>query len=245
MKMKSLITTLTLTIAIASQSIQAGSVIIVANGASTGPIITTSLGTDLALGTRLRVGSFANTSTLNSVIANFLNGSSDYAATTSLLNSNFTDLGTGANYGSTAQTSSLITVDSTKFLLNAQATLTINGSSQTRNVANGQITPVTYSAASGIGNNGSLYLWTAFNNEIGIYRASTWNTPASDLSNLTINLSAITAANASTTVLLGSYVDNATGNDYLALAPMPEPSTGMLMMIGAFGLVAMRRMRKV
>lgn len=244
MNMKSLIGTYALVLAMTIQSSQAGSVIIVANGASTGPIITTSLGTDLALGTRLRVGSFASSFTLNSVITNFLNGSSDYAATTSLLNSNFTDLGTGGNYGSAAQTSSLITVDATKFLFNTQASLTINGTAQTRNVANGQISPVTYSAATGIGNGGSLYLWAAYNNEIGIYRASTWNTPASDLSNLTINLSAITAANAATTVLLGSYVDNSTGNDYLALAAAPEPSTGVLMVISAVGLVAMRRMRK-
>jgi len=236
---------LALTIAWSTNFTQAGSVIIVANGASTGPVITTSTGGNLDLGTRLRVGRFTDTTVLNNTIAQFLSGANSYSSTTSLLEGNFVDLGTGGNYGNASQTSSLITVNSTQFLVNTTASLTINGVARTMNVANGQITPVTYSAAAGIGLSSPLYVWAAFNNEIGIYRATTWSTPASDLSNLTMNLNGLTAANSGTTVLLGSYTDNASGNDFLALAAVPEPSTGALMMIGAVGLVAMRRLRKV
>ncbi|NCY22651.1 PEP-CTERM sorting domain-containing protein [bacterium] len=49
------------------------------------------------------------------------------------------------------------------------------------------------------------------------------------------------AALTSSDVLVGSLVSSANG----VVAMVPEPSTGALMMIGAFGLVAMRRLRKV
>jgi len=45
----------------------------------------------------------------------------------------------------------------------------------------------------------------------------------------------------SSDVLVGSLVNSSTG----VVAMVPEPSTGALMMIGAVGLVAMRRLRKV
>jgi len=230
---------------------RAGSVIIVANGASTGPIITTSAGLNIDLGTQIRVGAFGNSANLTTAINTWNAGTTANsagevaAARTALfnnvlssLNSNFTDLGTGANYGSAAQTSTLITVDATKFLLNTQAALTINGTSQTRNVANGQITPVTFSAAAGIGNSKQLYMWTAFNNEIGIFTDSTWVTPSSDLSNATFNLNSITLAKAANDILLGNYLDNATGNDFLRLGAtsvtiVPEPSTFSLLGFGS------------
>ena len=122
----------------------AGSVIIVANGASTGPVITTSTGANLDLGTRLRVGKFTDTTLLNNTIAQFLSGANSYSSTTSLLEGNFVDLGTGGNYGNASQTSALITVNSAQFLINTTASLNINGVSRTMNLANGQITPVTY-----------------------------------------------------------------------------------------------------
>lgn len=232
---------LLLAASLTSQVSQAASVVIVANGASTGPIFVTSSGANIDLGTRLRVGTFLDLSALNNAISAFNTGASGYAATLLALNNNFADLGTNvANYGNASQTGTGIS--SSQFVFNTTASLTINGATSTRNVANGQIQNVNYTSS--IGTSKSVYLWTAFNNEIGIVRASTWTTPTSDLTGLTLNLSAITAANASSTVLLGSYGDN-TGNDYLALASVPEPSTGALMMIGTVGLVALRRLRKV
>jgi len=49
------------------------------------------------------------------------------------------------------------------------------------------------------------------------------------------------AALTSSDVLVGSLVNSTSG----IVATVPEPSTGVLMMVGAFGLVAMRRLRKV
>jgi len=49
------------------------------------------------------------------------------------------------------------------------------------------------------------------------------------------------AALTSSDVLAGSLVSSANG----VVAMVPEPSTGALMMIGTFGLLAMRRLRKV
>jgi len=46
-----------------------------------------------------------------------------------------------------------------------------------------------------------------------------------------------------TTALVGGFSYSATGSDTITL--VPEPSTGALMMIGAAGLVALRRLRKV
>ena len=47
---------------------------------------------------------------------------------------------------------------------------------------------------------------------------------------------------ANTTAVFGSYSYNS-GTEVIGL--VPEPSTGALMMIGAAGLVALRRLRKV
>jgi len=226
--------------ALAVNSSNAASVVIVANGASTGPIFVTSGGGNIDLGTRLRVGTFLDATILNNTISDYLSGSQSYANTLLALNNNFADLGTNVtNYGNASQTGTGIS--SSQFVFNTTATLTINGTSGTRNVANGQIQNVNYTSS--IGTSKNVYLWTALNNEIGIVRGSSWTTPTSDLTGLTLNLSAITASSG---VLLGNYTDYASGNDTIGLvAAVPEPSTGALMMIGAVGLVAMRRLRKV
>jgi len=225
---------------LAVNSSNAASVVIVANGASTGPIFVTSGGGNIDLGTRLRVGTFLDATILNNTISDYLSGSQSYANTLLALNNNFADLGTNVtNYGNASQTGTGIS--SSQFVFNTTATLTINGTSGTRNVANGQIQNVNYTSS--IGTSKNVYLWTALNNEIGIVRGSSWTTPTSDLTGLTLNLSAITASSG---VLLGNYTDYASGNDTIGLvAAVPEPSTGALMMIGAVGLVAMRRLRKV
>jgi hypothetical protein len=227
--------------ALAINAANAASVVIVANGAGGGPILVTSGGGNINLGTRLRVGTFLDATVLNNTISAYLSGSQDYAGTLLALNNNFADLGTNVtNYGNASQTGT--GTSSSQFVFNTTASLTINGTSGTRNVANGQIQNVNYTSSIGVSK--SVYLWTAFNNEIGIVRGSSWTTPTSDLTGLTLNMSAITASNGG--VLLGSYTDYASGNDTIGLvAAVPEPSTSALMMIGAVGLVALRRLRKV
>ena len=226
---------------------QAGNITLVGNGASSGAIFTTSSFGNIDLGTRLRIGSFSDLTNLNSTISAFLAGTQGYAATLSALNSNFSDLGTNvANYGNASQVGT--GVSSSNVVFNTTASLAINGAAAaTYNVFNGSIQNVTYSASVGAAKN--LYIWVAFNNEIGIVRnadgtgTTAWLTPTSDLSGVTMNLSGI---NSQSEVLLGTYTDYSTGSDLIRLAPaIPEPSTGALMMIGAVGLVALRRLRKV
>jgi hypothetical protein len=228
-------------------SIQAATVTMVGNGASGGAIFVTSSFGNIDLGTRLRVGTFGDSTLLNSTIAAFNAGTASYAATLSALNSNFADLGTNVtNYGNASQVGT--GVSSSQVVFNATASLAINGAvAATYNVFTGSIQNVTYSSSIGASKN--LYIWAAFNNEIGIVRnvdgtgTTAWVTPASDLSGVTLNLSGI---NSQSEVLLGAYTDYATGSDLIRLqAAIPEPSTGALMMIGGVGLVALRRLRKV
>jgi len=229
---------------------RAGTITLVGNGAGGGPILVTSSLGSIDLGTRLRVGTFNDLSLLNSTISNFLTGTS-FAATLTALNNNFADLGTNVtNYGNTVQTGT--GVSSSQIVFNTTASLAINGATAASyNVFNGNISNVTYSASIGASKN--LYIWTAFNNEIAIVRnangtgTTSWITPTSDLSGVTLNLSGlqVTAGGSieGAEVLLGSIYDYGSGSDLVAL--IPEPSTGALMMIGAAGLVALRRLRKV
>lgn len=224
---------------------QAATVTLVGNGAGSGAILVTSSLGNIDLGTRLRIGTFTDAGLLSSAISAFTAGTATYSATITALNSNFVDLGTNVtNFGNANQTGT--GVSASQVVLNTTASLAINGAaSATYNVFNGGIANVTYSSSIGASKN--LYLWTAFNNEIGIVRnvdgtgTTAWVTPASDLSSVTMNLSGI---NSSSEVLLGTYVDYASGSDLIALAAIPEPSTGMLLMAGFVTFVAMRRLRK-
>ena len=233
----------------------AGTVTIVGNGAGTGPIFVTSTAGNIDIGTRVRIGTFLDTTVLNNTISAYRSGSSDYSATLLALANNFSDLGTGVtNYGSASQVAnggSPFVPSSTQFGFNNYTSLTVNGVAGTYNTFNGTLINVNYSLSLGTGK--SLYIWTAFNNEIGIVRnangtgTAAWTTPGSDLSGVTMNLSGLQVSGAfeSSEILLGQNTDNATGNDFIRLEAVPEPSTGALMMIGAVGLVAMRRLRKV
>jgi hypothetical protein len=227
--------------------VEAGTVTIVGNGAGSGPILVTSAGSNISLGTQVRIGTFNNSTSLNTAIANFLAGSSDYSTTLSALNTNFIDLGTNiTNYGNSVQTGTGVAAD--KFVVQGTTTsLTVNGvAGQTWNIFNGSIANVNYT--SGIGTNKNLYAWVAFNNEIGIVRnadgtgTANWITPTSDLSGVTMNLSSLSASE----VLLGTYVDYASGSDLIKLqAAIPEPTTGSLLILTGVSLVALRRLRKV
>lgn len=228
---------------------QAGTVTIVGSGASTGPIFVTSTLGNIDIGTRIRIGTFLDLTALNNAISNYVGGSSDYNQTLLALGSNFADLGTNVtNYGNSSQAAvngAAFTPDATRFGFNNISTLTINGASRISNVFNGSIQNVNYSSS--IGANKNLYIWTAFNNEIAIVRnadgtgTAAWTTPGSDLSGVTMNMSGI---NSQAEVLLGNYVDYATGSDLIALAAVPEPTSGLLMVAGGALLLAVRR-RKV
>lgn len=225
---------------------QAGTVTIVGSGVSNGPMFVTSTLGNIDIGTRVRIGTFLDLSALNNAISNFTAGTSDYNQTLLALGSNFSDLGTNVtNFGNSNQLSvggAVFTPSATQFGFNNITTRTVNGVSRPYNLFNGDIQNVNYNSS--IGANKNLYIWTAFNNEIGIVRnvdgtgTAAWTTPTSDLSGITLNLNGI---NSQSEVLLGTYVDYATGNDLIALAAVPEPTSGLLMVAGGALLFALRR----
>jgi hypothetical protein len=223
----------------------AATVTLVGNGAASGPIFATSTLGNIDLGTRIRVGTFFDISLLNNAISAFKTGASSYSDTLLALSNNFGDLGTGvANYGSASQVGT--GVSASQFVFNTTANLAINGApTAAYNVFTGSIQSVTYSASIGASKN--LYIWTAFNNEIGIVRnvdgtgTTAWTTPTSDLSGVTMNLSGI---NSQAEVLLGSYVDYASGSDMITLAQTPEPSAGVLLVIGSVATFVLGRRKK-
>jgi len=246
-KIGNILKTLTCAIAALACSVEAGTVTIIGNGAGNGPVMVTSAGTSIGLGTQVRIGTFNNSASLSSAISDYLAGTANFAATLSTLNSNFVDLGTNiTNYGNSVQTGTGVAAD--KFVFQGSSTsLTVNGvSGQTWNVFNGSIANVNYT--SGIGTGKNLYAWVAFNNELGIVRnadgtgTANWVTPTSDLSGVTMNLSALSSSE----VLLGTYVDYASGSDYIKLqAAIPEPTSGSLILLGGVCVLALRRLRKV
>ena len=66
---------------------------------------------------------------------------------------------------------------------------------------------------------------------------ASWTAPEWTGGDKSVNFTANTVAR------VGEFTFASSGNDVIAL--VPEPSTGALMMIGAVGLVALRRLRKV
>jgi len=233
---------------LAGKDASAATVTLVGNGAGGGPIFVTSALTNINLGTRIRVGTFLDLSVLNNTISAFTAGTSDYANTLLALNNNFADLGTNVtNYGNVNQAGT--GVSSSQVVFNATASLAINGATAaTYNVFNGNIANVNYSSSIGASKN--LYIWTAFNNEIAIVRnangsgTANWTTPTSDLSGVTLNLSGLQVSAGgsieTSEILLGTAYDYATGSDLIGLA-VPEPSSGLLMLIGAGMVLALRR----
>jgi hypothetical protein len=238
-------------------SANAGTLTIVGNGAGGGPIFVTSNAGNIDIGTRVRIGTFLDLSALSSAITSYRSGASNYASTLLALNNNFADVGTGVtNYGSSSQVANggaSFVPSTSQFGFNNLTTLSVNGVSGSYTTFNGTITSLNYSLS--IGSSKNLYIWTSFNNEIAIVRnangtgTANWTTPTSDGSNVTLNLSGLQATAGgvldSTEILLGSFTEYGTGSDLIRLEAVPEPSTGALMMVGAVGLVALRRLRKV
>lgn len=246
---------LLLAVTLAPWAVQAGTITLVGNGSGGGPIFVTSTSTSIAIGTQIRVGTFTDATALSTAINNFLAGSANYTATLSALNSNFVDLGTNVtNYGTSSQVAvggAAFTPSSTQFGFNGITSLAINGAAATNyNTFNGTITGVNYSLSLGVSKN--LYLWTAFNNELAIVRnadgtgTSSWITPASDLSGITMNLSGLQVAAGGAVqnaeVLLGTVVDYSSGSDLIKLAPaIPEPSVTALSLAGLCLVLSHRR----
>ena len=256
MKSKNLILTSVLTLLGAVGIGNAGTVTIVGNGSGGGPIFVTSSGENIAIGTRVYVGTFSDVTALNSTISNFLTGSANYAATVAALQSNFVNIGTGVtNYGSVSQLAvngAVFTPSTSQFGFNARTSLAINGAPAVNyNTFNGTIANVNYSLSIGTAKN--LYIWTASNDDssIGIVRnangtgTAAWITPATDSSGVSMNLSGLQASGVMDTseVLLGNVSDFASGSDLIALA-IPEPSSASLLALGVAGLVALRVRRK-
>jgi hypothetical protein len=243
---------------LACAEIHAGTVTVVGNGSGGGPIFVTSTQQNIDIGTRVRFGTFTDSTDLTTAINNYLAGSANYATTFSALNSNFVDIGTNVtNYGASTQAAvggAAFTPSTTQFGFNAITSLTINGAAAANyNTFNGTITGVNYSLSIGTGKN--LYIWTAFNNEIAIVRnangtgTAAWITPGSDSSGVTMNLSGLQAtaggAMEASEILLGSIVDYSSGSDLIKLAPaIPEPSTATLLGLGALALGMLRGNRK-
>ena len=229
--------------------VNAGTITVLGAGSGGAPIFVTTALDNIDIGTRVRIGTFLDLSALNSAINAFSTGSASFSTTLLNLNNNFADLGTNVtNYGTTSQSAvggAVFSPSTTQFGFNNIASLTINGVTANRNVFNGSITTVNYSSSIGASKN--LYIWTAFDNQIGIVRnsdgtgTSAWTTPGSDLSGVTMNLSGI---NSQSEVLLGTYVDYGTGSDLIALA-VPEPNTGILMIASSAILFVLRKKAKV
>lgn len=233
---------------------QSGTITIVGNGAGGGPIFATSTTNNIDIGTRVRVGTFTNETTLNTTIANFIttNNPTSYSDTLAALNSNFLDLGTAVtNYGSSSQTAnggSSFTPSTSLFGFNNITALSINGGATNNwTTFNGTMTSVNYSLS--IGPSKNLYIWTAFNNEIAIVRnadgtgTGAWVTPSSDASNVTLNLSGLQSSAGGTMqtseVLLGKVLDYSTGSDLILL--IPEPSISSLLVFAAIPFLTLRR----
>lgn len=235
--------------ALSALPVQCGTITIGGTGSSgSAPIIVTTALSNIDIGTRIRVGSFSNLTDLNNTINAFTTGSSNYSQTLLSLNNNFVDLGTGVtNFGNSSQVAvggAVFTPSTTQFGFNNISSLTINGVTSNWNVFNGTITNVNYSTAVGPGKN--LYMWVAYNNQIGIVRnadgsgTSAWSTPGSDLSGVTMNLNGI---NGQSEVLLGTYVANTSGSNFIALA-VPEPGSGVLFLSGVALFLSLRGFKK-
>lgn len=229
--------------------VQSGTITIGGTGSSgAAPIIVTTALSNIDIGTRIRIGSFSDLTALNSAINAFTTGASNYSQTLLSLNNNFVDFGTGVtNFGNSSQVAvggAAFTPSTSQFQFNNVSSLTINGVTSSWNVFNGTITSVNYSSATGSGK--SLYMWVAYNDQIGIVRnadgsgTSAWTTPGSDLSGVTMNLNGI---NSQSEVLLGTYVANTSGSNFIALA-VPEPGSSALLFSGIALLIASKSFKR-
>lgn len=253
---------------ILSGSAMAGTVTISATGVSSSPIFVTSNLSSISVGTEFRIGTIYDVNALNSIIATYKAGvegvgntlaqaQADAATKSSLLYNNtvswLSNASNMANFVTAADSVNQVgTTASGKFLFNNTATRTVNGVSGTYGGSNGSLT-VTY-ANYVPGTGAKLWAWFATGTEIAIVTDSTWLVPVNNASGLTIGSANLisTGSGDPTELLLATYTDYSSGSDLISSVKVaetytvvPEPSTGALVLIGAFGLVAMRRLRKI
>jgi hypothetical protein len=246
----------------------AGTVTVSATGLSSAPIFVTSALGSVPVGIEFYIGTFANVSALTSTINTYKAGvtgvgntlaeaQADGASKKSLLyNQTVSWLQSSGNFTSFVASADTInqtgTVAAGKFLFNNSASRTVNGTSGTYAGSNGNFVVTYANYAPGLSS--QLWAWFATGSEIAIVTDSTWIVPTNNASGLTIGTAALvsTGSGNPAELLLASYTDYASGSDLISsvaapvtLEVVPEPSTGALMMIGAVGLVALRRLRKV
>jgi len=187
----------------------------------------------LDLGDQIRVG-FFNISSLNNIVSNF-NTYTDFSLLRSDLAAIFTPIGETGFSG---------TATGGKVAINDKQNLTTVRGAISQNITS--LDPV----ASGHAGK-QVYLWATDASSwttsaaLAIVTDTSWIIPSNNSSNLTVNTAFINTASSSE-LILGVSGPTVGGIDSIQMVTtVPEPSTGALMMIGAAGLVALRRLRKV
>jgi hypothetical protein len=266
MKIKILVLNLALTGVLSSSN--AGTITISASGLSSSPIFVTSTLGSLSTGLELNIGTFTNETDLANAISTYKAGvvgtgnsladaQTDAAAKGSLLYSQTVSwLSSASNFKSIVAVANSITQAGTtaagKILFNNTASRTVNGVTGTWTGANGTMDVTYANFAPGAG--AKLWAWFATGSEIAIVNDLTWVVPGTNVAGLTVGTAQLvsTGSGNPAELLLASYTDYSSGSDLISsvavassLNVVPEPSTGALMMIGAAGLVALRRLRKV
>lgn len=216
----------------------------VANSSTVGQFLTTLPGGTTSTTTTglIKAGFFDITTTaLQSLVASWT-PTSKYDAY-SLLNSHFTQIGTTINPSSSGGTLG----GSTGGLYStAGAGWNFSSSGNISGTAN-------YVDLALAPQNTQMYIW-AFNGSdftsggfdstqwalVTHYATGQWKLPGSGGLSMVLNAVGASGSSASADIVLGT--DNSANVNMVDI--VPEPSTGALMLIGAFGLVAMRRLRK-
>jgi hypothetical protein len=245
--MKQLISMTVALVAAYSAAVQAATVNVgaVANSTATGQFLTVlpGGGTSITTTGQIKVGFFDITTTDLQTLVNSWSPTSSYNAY-SLLNSHFTQIGTVINPSSSGGTlggtlAGLYTTAGSGWNFSSSGNV-----SGTANYVDLALAP----------QNTQMYIW-AFNGSdftsggfnstqwalVTHYATGQWKLPGSGALSMVLNTVGASGSSASADVVLG--VDN--GNNVNMVDLVPEPSTGALMMVGAFGLLAMRRLRKV
>ena len=245
--MKKLISMTVALVAVYSASVQAATVNVgaVANSTATGQFLTVlpGGGTSITTTGQIKVGFFDITTTDLQTLVSSWSPTSSYNAY-SLLNSHFTQIGTVINPSSSGGTlggtlAGLYTTAGSGWNFSSSGNV-----SGTANYVDLALAP----------QNTQMYIW-AFNGSdftsggfnstqwalVTHYATAQWKLPGSGALSMVLNTVGASGSSASADVVLG--VDN--GNNVNMVDLVPEPSTGALMMIGGFGLLAMRRLRKV
>lgn len=217
----------------------------VANSSTTGQFLTVLPGgsTTITTSGQIKVGFFdISTSALQNLVSTW-NPTSTYDAY-SLLNARFTQIGTVVNPPSSGGT---LGGSSTGLYSTAGAGWNFSSGGNVSGTAN-------YVDLALAPQNTQMYIW-AFNGSdfsssgfnstqwalVTHYATGQWKLPGSGALSMVLNTVGSSGSSASADIVLGD--DNGANVNMVAI--VPEPSTGALMMIGAVGLVALRRLRKV